>query len=90
MIPLGSLDAEPANSALGCELSDHEGLVPDPSSLVLVHELRGAHRRLELLVAGLDPRTVPQGVADAVHDSVVAMADAMELAAAAAWGWGAL
>lgn len=87
MIPM----AAPTHStALACELADHDGLVPDPAALVLVHHLRDAHRRLELIMADVDSRTVPQGVADAVHDSIVAMADAHQLAAAAAWGWGSL
>lgn len=81
MIPLGAVDTSP---------EDHELALPDPAALALVDELRNAHRRLELLVARLDPRTVPEGVADALHDSIVAMQDAAGLASCHAWGWGAL
>jgi hypothetical protein len=84
MIPSGTLDT-PAPA-----LPDHELALPDPAALHLVHELRDAHKRLELFVARVDPRTVPQGVADGLHDAMVALSDAAELAHVHAWGVGAL
>lgn len=60
---------------------------PDPAALVLLQDLKRAHNRLELLAANLDPKAVPQGVADAIHDALAALADAMQLQEALSWGW---
>lgn len=48
----------------------------DPVLASLDMDLRNLHRRAELLTAHHDPRTVPQGVGDAIHDAVVALSDA--------------
>lgn len=66
-----------------------ETLSPDPAALVLLQDVKRHHNRLELLVAHLDPKTVPQGVADAIHDALVGLADAAQILEATAWGWGA-
>lgn len=64
------------------------GTLPDPASLVLLQDLTRNHNRLELLTAHLDPKAVPQGVADGIHDALVALADARQILEAHAWGWG--
>lgn len=51
----------------------------DPALETLDTDLRNMHRRLELLAAHHDPRTVPQGVADGIHDALVGLADARQL-----------
>jgi hypothetical protein len=66
-----------------------ELLAPDPAALVLLQDLKRSHNRLELLVGHLDPKSVPEGVADGIHDALVALADSAQLLEAHAWGWGA-
>lgn len=60
----------------------------DPALFTLGAELRRHHSRLELLVTTADPRTMPQGVQDALHDALANLADARHLTEALAWGWG--
>lgn len=67
------------------------GIIPeanpaDPALDTLAADLRTCHRRLELLAAHHDPRAVPQGVADGIHDALVALADARQLVEAVKWG----
>lgn len=70
MIPVGVRCA----AELGCTLHG-----PDPALATLAVDLRNLHRRAELLAAHHDPRTVPQGVGDAIHDALVALSDARQL-----------
>lgn len=75
MIPMGTTDLTtvPAHG--------------DPALDTLDADLRNLHRRVELLCAHHDPRSVPQGVGDAIHDAVVALADARQLLEAVKLGW---
>lgn len=67
------------------------GMIPNPNTTdpaleTLEADLRTVHRRVELLAAHHDPRTVPQGVADGIHDALVALADARQLLESVKWG----
>jgi len=78
MIPNGTLSTCP----------DHP--IPDATDLAaitLVGDLRRQHTRLRDFATTLDPKATPQGVADAIHDALTNLTDALQLAEAVSWGW---
>lgn len=60
---------------------------PDPASLLLQAEVKRHKARLQAFVATLDPATTPEGVADALHDALTNLTDALQVAESVSWGW---
>lgn len=60
---------------------------PDPAIVALQADLQHQRTRLQDWAASLDPAEVPQGIADAIHDALTNLTDALQVAEVVSWGW---